>query len=150
MLNKREKTPMVLREEGRKSEPARLDISLKRPENDNGQDSQDIDFRITKLDGKAYYRNKTIANSVRGSYKRCFEEFSSELELLEYLHRLFKCVINYTQSVVCKRYFRGHRGLNQHLIRSKCQNIMLKQDPNAVLPDHCLLNKGSNPDSQTC
>ena len=85
MLNKRESTPMVLREEG----PARLDISIEGPEIDNGQDSQDIDLSVTKLDGKAYDRNETIANSVRSLCKRCFEEFSSELELLEHLQRSF-------------------------------------------------------------
>ena len=85
ILNKRESTPMVLREEG----PTRLDISIEGPEIDNGQDSQDIDFSVTKLDGKAYDRNETIANSVRSLCKCCFEEFSSELELLEHLQRSF-------------------------------------------------------------
>ena len=65
MLYERENTPMVPREEGRKSEPTRLHISVKGPEIDNGHDSQDIDFTITKLDGKAYDRNDTVANNVR-------------------------------------------------------------------------------------
>ena len=55
MLNKRENTTMFPREEGWKSEPSRLDISVEGPEIHNGQDSQVIDFSITKLDGKAYY-----------------------------------------------------------------------------------------------
>ena len=141
MLNKRENTPIVPREEERKSEQTRIDISVERPEIDNGQDSQDIDFSVTKLDGKAYDRNETIANSVRSLCKCCFEEFRSDLEFLEHLQRSFRCVINDTQCVVCKRYFRGNRGLNQHLVRSNCQSIMLKQDPNAVFPDHCLPKK---------
>ena len=65
MLNKRENNPMVPQEEGQKSEPSRLDISVEGPEIDNGQDPQDIDFSITKLDGKAYDRNETISNSAR-------------------------------------------------------------------------------------
>ena len=93
---------------------------------------------------------ETIANSVRSLCKHHFEEeFSSKLELLEHLQRQFKCVINDTQRVVCKTYFRRNRGMNQHLIRSKCQSIMLKQDPNAVFPDQYLPNKGSNPVSWT-
>ena len=47
------------------------------------------------------------------------------------------------------RYFRGNHGLNQHLIRSNCHSTMLKHDPNAALPDHCLPKKGNNPVSQT-
>ena len=89
---------MVPWEEERKSKQARKDISVERPKIDNGQDSQDIDFGITKLDGKAYDRNGTIANNVR------------------ILCKLFKGVTNDTQCVVCKRYFRGNRRLNQHLI----------------------------------
>ena len=118
-----------------------LDISVEGSEIDNGQDSQDINFSITKLDKNAYGRSERITNSVRSLCKGCFEEFSSELELLEHLEISFKCVINGTQCVVCKRYFRGNCGLNQHLIRSNCQTIMLKQDPNVILPDHCLANK---------
>ena len=34
--------------------------------------------------------------------------------------------------------------MNQQLIRSKYQSIMLKQVPNAVLPAHCLPNRGSD------
>ena len=52
MLNKRENTPIVPREEERKSEQTRIDISVERPEIDNVQDSHDIDFGITNLDGK--------------------------------------------------------------------------------------------------
>ena len=141
MLNKRENTPIVPREEERKSEQTRIDISVEIPEINNGQDSQDIDFSITKLDGKAYDRNKTIANSVRSLCKCCFEEFRSDLEFLEHLQRSFKCVINDTQCVVCKRYCRENCGLNQHLVRSDCQSIMLKQGPNAAFPDHCLPKK---------
>ena len=65
MLNKRESTPMVLREEG----PTRLDISVEGPEIDNRQDSQDIDFSVTKLDGKAYDKNETIAKCVNAALK---------------------------------------------------------------------------------
>ena len=115
MLHKTKNIPMVLREEGPKSEPTRLDISVEGPEVDNGQDLQDIDFSVTKLDGKAYYRNETIASSVRSLCKCCFEEFSSELELLEHLQRSLRYVINDTQCVLCKRYFRGDSGLNGHL-----------------------------------
>ena len=136
MLNKRENTPMVPQEEERKSEETKIDSSIERPEIDNGQDSQDIDFSIAKLDGKAYDRNEKIANSVRSLCKRYSEEFSSDLELLEHLQRSFKCVTNDTPCVVCKRYFRGYRGLDQHLIRSNCQSTMLKQDPNGVFSDH--------------
>ena len=96
MLNKRENTPIVPREEERKSEQTRIDISVERLEMVNGQDSQDIDFSITKLDGKAYDMNETIANSVRSLCKCSFEEFRSDLKLLKHLQRLFKCVINYT------------------------------------------------------
>ena len=39
MLNKRENTPMIPREEERKSEQPRIDISAERLETDNGQDS---------------------------------------------------------------------------------------------------------------
>ena len=136
MLNKRENTPMSPREEERKSGQPRIDISAERLETDNGQDSQDIDFSITTLDGKAYDRNGTIANSVKSLCKRCYEEFSSDLELLVYVQRLFKNVINDTQCVVYKRYFRENRGLSQHVIRSNCQSIMFKQDQNAALPEH--------------
>ena len=115
-LNKRKNAPMVAQEQGQKSKSTRLHISVEGPEIENGQDLQDIGFSITKLDGKAYDRNETIANSIRSSCKCCFEEFSSELELLEHLQRSFKYVINDTQSVVCKRYFRGNCGLNKHLI----------------------------------
>ena len=59
------------------------------------------------------------------------------------------CYKGYSVCVVCKRYFRGDRGLHQHLIRSKCESIMLKQDSNAVPPDHCLPSQGSNPILQT-
>ena len=97
MLNKRENTTIVPRDEGQKSQPTRLDILFEEPEIHNGKDSQDIDFSITKLDGEAYDRNETIGNSVRSSCKCCFEEFSSELELLDHLQRSFKCVINDTQ-----------------------------------------------------
>lgn len=84
-----------------KKEPTRTDISYEGPEKNNGKYSQYIDFRITNLDGNAYDRNETIAtNSVRSSCKRCFEEFSSESELLEHLQRSFKFAINNTQSVV--------------------------------------------------
>ena len=58
-------------------------------------------------------------------------------------------VIKDAQRVVYKRYFRGNRGLNQHLIRSNCQSIMFKQDQNADLPDSCLPKKSSNPVTQT-
>ena len=136
MLNKRENTPIVPREEERKSEQTRIDISVERPEIDNGQDSHDIDFGITNLDGKAYDRNETIGNSVRSLCKCCFEEFFPDLELLEHQQRPSKCVINDTQCVV-----RRNRGLNQHLVQSNCQSITLKQDPNVVLPDHCLPKK---------
>lgn len=61
-----------------------------------------------------------------------------------------KCVINDTQCAVCKRYFRVDYGLNQHLIRSKCQGFMLKQDPNPAFPDFCFPNKDGNPVSQKC
>ena len=149
MLNKRENTSMAPREDEWKSEPTRLDISVERPKTDNGQDSQDIDFSITKLDGKTYDRNETIANSVRTLCKCYFEEFNLDLELLEHLQKSFKCFINDTQCVVCKRYFRGNHKLNQRLIRSNCESILLKQGPNAALPDHCLPNKGSNPVLQT-
>ena len=64
---------------------------------DNGQDSEYIDFSITKLVGKSYDRNETIANSNRSLCKRCVGEFSSELELLEHLQRSFKCFINDTR-----------------------------------------------------
>ena len=75
---------MVPQEKGPKNAPTRLDISVQGPEIDNGQDSQDFNFSIKKLDGKkAYDRNKTVVNSVRRPCKCCFEEFSSELELLE-------------------------------------------------------------------
>ena len=107
MLYKRENTPVVPREKGRKNEPTSLDISFERPEIDNGQDSHDIDFNITKLDDKAY-RNVTIANSVRSSCKCCFEEFSSELELLEHLQGSFKCVLNDTQWYV--------RGISEEIV----------------------------------
>ena len=50
MLNKRENTPIVPREEERKSEQTRIDISVERPEIDNGQDSQDINFSIKKFE----------------------------------------------------------------------------------------------------
>ena len=80
MFNKRENTTIVPQEKGPKSEPTRLNISVEGPEIDNGQDSQDFDFSIKKLDGK---KHKTIVNSVRRPCKRCFEEFSSELELLQ-------------------------------------------------------------------
>ena len=93
MLNKRENTPIVPWEEGQKSEPARTDISVEGPEMHNGQDSQDIDFSITKLDEKAKDRNVTTANSVKNSSKHCFEEFNLELQLLEHLQRSFKCVM---------------------------------------------------------
>ena len=53
---------MVPREEWRSSEPARLEISIEGPEIGNEQDSQDIDFIITKLDGKAY--DKTIDRDI--------------------------------------------------------------------------------------
>ena len=72
MLNKRTNTPMVPQEEGQKSEPTRLDISVEGPKIDNGQDSQDINFSITKVDGKAYDRNEKTANSVRSLCKCCF------------------------------------------------------------------------------
>ena len=39
MLNKRENTPMVPWEEELKSEQMRIDISVEKPEIDNGQDS---------------------------------------------------------------------------------------------------------------
>ena len=149
ILNKSENILMVPREEERKSEQSRIDISVERLEIDNGQDSQDIDFSITKLDGKAYDNNETIVNSVRSLCKYCFEEFLSDLELFEHLQRLFKCVINDTQRVVCKKYFRGNRRLNQHVVRSNYQSIMLKQDPNTVIPDHCLPKKRSNQVLQT-
>ena len=149
MSNKTENASIVTQEEARKSVLRRTYISVEKPEVKNGQDLQDIDFSITNLDGKAYHRNETIVNSVRGSCKHCFQEFSLELEFLEHLQRSFKCVIYDTQCVVCKRYFNGDRGLNQHLICSQCPGIMLKQDPNVVLPDHCLPNKGSNPVLQT-
>ena len=116
MLNKRENTSMVPREEEWKSEPTRSDISVERPKTDNGQDSQDIDFSITKLDGKTYDRNETIANSVRTLCKCYFEEFNLDLELLEHLQKSFKCFINDTQCVACKKYFRGNHKLNQRLI----------------------------------
>ena len=54
MLNKTQNSPMVPREEERNSEQRKIDISVKRPEIDNGQYLQDIDFSITKWDGKAY------------------------------------------------------------------------------------------------
>ena len=116
MLNKRENTSMAPREDEWKSEPTRLDISVERPKTDNGQGSQDIDFSITKLEGKTHDRNETTANSVRNLCKCCFEEFSLDLELLEHLQKSFKCFINDTQCVVCKRYFRGNHKLNQRLI----------------------------------
>ena len=141
MLNKIENTLYCSWEEERKSEQARINISVERPEIDNVQDSHVIDFGITNLDGKAYDRNEAIANSVRSLCKCCFEEFFSDLELLEHQQRSSKCVINDTQCVVCKRYFRRNPGLNQHLVQSNCQSITLKQDPNAVLPDHCLPKK---------
>ena len=57
---------MVPQEKGPKNAPTRLDISVQGPEIDNGQDSQDFNFSIKKLDGKkAYDRNKTVVNSVR-------------------------------------------------------------------------------------
>ena len=87
MLNKRENTPMVPREEELKSEQTRIDISVEKPEINNGQDSQNIDFSITKLDGKAYDRNEIIVDSVRNMCKRCIERFSSDLLLLEHLKR---------------------------------------------------------------
>ena len=120
MSNKTENAPMVSQEEAQKSVLRRTYISVEKPEVKNGQDLQDIDFSITNLDGKAYHRNETIVNSVRGSCKHCFQEFSLELEFLEHLQRSFKCVVYDTQCVVCKRYFNGDRGLNQHLIRSQC------------------------------
>ena len=49
-----------------------------------------------KLDGKAYDRNETIANSVRILCKHCFEGFNS--------FKSFKCVINDSQ---CVWYVRG-------------------------------------------
>ena len=79
MLNKTQNSPMVPREEERNSEQRKIDISVKRPEIDNGQYLQDIDFSITKWDGKAYDGNETIANSIRNMYKRCIEGFSSDL-----------------------------------------------------------------------
>ena len=101
------------------------------------KDKKDIDFGNTNLDGKAYDRNEITASLC----KWCFEEFFSDLELLEHQQRSSKCVINDTQCVACKRYFRRNRGLNQHLVQSNCQSITLKQDQNAVLPDHRLPKK---------
>ena len=71
--------------------------------------------------------------------------------MLEHLHIFFKCFINDTQCVICKRYIRGDRGLNHYLIRSKCPIKMFdqKQDPNAVPPNNCFPNRGGNPVSQT-
>ena len=45
-------------------------MKVERWELDNRQDSKDIDFSITKLDGKAYDKNKIIINRVRSSCKR--------------------------------------------------------------------------------
>ena len=112
MLNKTQNSPIVPREGEWNSEQRKIDISVERPEIDNGQYLQDIDFSITKWDGKAYDGNETIANSIRNVYKRCIEGFSSDLQLFKHLQRPFKCVIKDTQRVVCKRYFRGNHGLN--------------------------------------
>ena len=48
-LNKRENTPMVPCKDRWKSGTTRLDTSIERLEIDNGQDSQNINFSITKL-----------------------------------------------------------------------------------------------------
>ena len=45
---------MVPQEKGPKNAPTRLDISVQGPEIDNGQDSQDFNFSIKKLDGKKH------------------------------------------------------------------------------------------------
>ena len=74
------------------------------------------------MDGKAYDRNKIIINRVRSLCKR--------LNVLQ---------------MMCNVYvFKVDRRLNQHLLRSKCQGVMLKQDLNDVLPDHCFPNNGGN------
>ena len=70
--------------------------------------------------------DETTASSVKSSYKRCFQEFSSELELMEHLQGTFKYIINDTQCIVCKRYFKVDCGLSQHLIWSKRQSVLLK------------------------
>ena len=72
--------------------------------------------------------NETIVNSVRSSCK------------VEHIQRSFKCVINHTQCIVRRMLFKGDCGLNQYLIHSKCQGVMLRLDPNVVLPDHFLPN----------
>ena len=94
MLNKIENTLYCSWEEERKSEQARINISVERPEIDYVQDSHVIGFGITNLDGKTYDRNEAIANSVRSLCKCCFEEFFSDLELLEHQQRSSKCVMN--------------------------------------------------------
>ena len=76
MSNKTENAPMVSQEEAQKSVLGRTYISVEKPEVKNGQDLQDIDFSITNLDGKAYHRNETIVNSVRGSLNIVFKSLA--------------------------------------------------------------------------
>ena len=96
MSNKTEKVPMVLQEERQNSEPSTIGISVEQFEIDNRKDSWYTNFRFTN-------RNEAIANNVRTLSKCCFEDYSSELELMEQLKRLFKV-------------FEGDCRLNQHLI----------------------------------
>ena len=67
MSNKSENIPVVAGEEKWMIEPTKTDISVEGPEIDNGYDLQDMAFRTTKLDEKAFDRNETIINSVRSS-----------------------------------------------------------------------------------
>ena len=113
---------------------------------DKGQELQDIDFNIMNLEKKAYDRKVKITENSRIVCKQCLRDFSSELEVMEHAQRSFKCVLLNKQCSICKRYFKGDHGLNQHLIRSKCQFEVATHD---FLPDHCLPNKGSNPVTQT-
>ena len=58
---------------------------------------------------------------------------------MEHLQRSSKCIGYNTECLVCKRYFKGDRGLTQHLARSSCSSSLMElrqsQEPNHCIPN---------------
>lgn len=158
--NKIENTPKIPREGGRKSEsigPINLDLEFvtnKGPTDveigyihSNMSPVDNCDAKVEKIvnisDTEIDFQiedDMVSSLDVTWECKVCSSSFPTEIKLMEHLQRSYHCVSNNTQCVVCKKYFKGEKGLNIHLAKSSCCKQEEASSPNIIQTDRPLTN----------
>jgi hypothetical protein len=130
-----EKSPMIPREEGRESESTTelIPEGITCPMADEDNPTKDIDFQI-----------EPVVSYIEGGNwdcKVCSFKSNKEIDLLEHLQRSYKCMIRDTECNICGKCYKGRRGLDVHLSRSKCgQEVELQStEPQNITPTESTL-----------